>query len=182
VHVFPTAPGLIQPQLGRDVQIDIVVTQAAALDRLAGSGLLAGDARSGMWRDRLVIAERDGAAGEAGSGSFAVSELPAASGIDGADIAERLGVAPASRISAIDTEEVAFLLVSGAARSGLLFLTDVRADPRLRVIRPVEVAPVMFAAAVTKGASRPDPAAFVRFLDTPRVAQALSDSGLEASA
>ena len=62
----------------------------------------------------------------------------------------------------------------------MLYLTDVRANPRLRVVRAVEASsPPAFAAAVTTLARRPNPAAFVRFLDTPRAAALLLDAGLQ---
>ncbi len=182
IHVFPTPPGLIVPQLARDVQIDVVVTQPDILDRAVAAGLLAGP-RSGNWADPLVIAEPAGAAGPADGGKFALSELPAASGIDGAAVAAGLGV-PTERIaSAIDTREVAFLLTSGAARAGLLYRTDVRTDPRLRALRVLaDPPPAVFAAAVTKGARRPNPAAFVAFLATSPAVAVLADHGLETVA
>jgi hypothetical protein len=73
------------------------------------------------------------------------------------------------------------LLIQGEARSGLLYRTDVRAHPELRVVRAVEdPPPMLFAAAVTRLARRPNPVAFLRFLGTPQAAAVLSDRGLEA--
>ena len=183
VFVFPTAPGLIVPQLARDVQIDIVATRADAMEQAKQAGLLAGETTSGNWRDPIVIAEASSASGSPDEGKFAVAGLPGASGMDGETVAARLGVDPARIVSAIDTTEGAFLLVSGAARTGLLYLTDVRAHPRLRVLRIVpDQPPAVFAARVTKGARRPDPAAFVTWLGTPPGRAALSKGGLELAA
>ncbi len=179
IHVFATAPGLILPQLTHDVQNDILVTQVGVLQQAERAGLLSG-ARSGNWSNPLVIAEMAGAAGPAAAGKFAVSELPAASGVDGAGVVAKLGLPSSEIISAIDTPGVAFLLTSGAARTGLLYLTDVRADPRLRVLRPLEDMPAaIFAAAVSKGARRPNPAGFVEFLGTVQARERLAASGLE---
>ena len=52
VFVFPTGPGLILPQLVRDIQNDIVVTQTTILDQAAQAGVVAaaGAARSGAIR------------------------------------------------------------------------------------------------------------------------------------
>ncbi len=179
LRLFPTAPGLIVPQLAHDVQNDLIVTQLGVLDEAARAGLLAG-ARSGNWGNQVVVAELVGAAGPAGSGKFAVSELAGASGIEGAAIAARLGVATARILSAIDTPEVAFLLTSGVARTGLLYLTDVRGDPRLRVVYPVaDQPPAIYAAALSKHARRPNPAAFLDFLATAQARELLVTSGLE---
>jgi molybdate transport system substrate-binding protein len=182
VHVFPTAPGLIVPQLAREVQIDLVMTHSSTLDQAAQAGLLAAEPRTGTWSNVLVVAETMDATGSADTGKFAVSELAAASGIDGAAVVARLGIDPARVASAIDTTEVAFLLTTGAARTGLLYLTDVRADPRLRVLNQVEgQPPALCSAAITKGARRLDPAAFITFLGTPRVRELFSAAGLGSS-
>ena len=181
IHVFPTPPGLILPQLTRDVQNDIVLTQIASLDLGASQGLLSTESRSREWSDPLVIAEKSDAAGDPDTGMFAISELPSASGIDGTLISERLNLPPTRVVSAIDTSEVAELLVSRKARSGLLFLTDVRANPDLRVVRVIATSqPMIFAAAVTKLSRRPNPGAFLRFLGTPRAMEMLSAAGLGA--
>jgi molybdate transport system substrate-binding protein len=85
-------------------------------------------------------------------------------------------------IGALNTSEVASLLLSGTAQAGLLHMTDVRAHPGLAVIRPVppEIQPPpVYAAAVTRLASRPDPQAFVAFLATPEASALLTEAGLE---
>src|ERR1700692_4214279 len=40
VYVFPTGPGLILPQLRRDIQNDIVVTQVAIMEQIALAGII----------------------------------------------------------------------------------------------------------------------------------------------
>lgn len=61
VDVFPTRPGLILPQLERQVQNDVVVTRVAKLDAAVSAGIVAKGATRGAWRDRLVIAAKRGA-------------------------------------------------------------------------------------------------------------------------
>src|SRR5882757_7015094 len=56
VHVFPTGPGLIFPQLMREIQNDIVVMQVATLDQAARAGIIASAAGGRAWRNPLVIA------------------------------------------------------------------------------------------------------------------------------
>ena len=88
-------------------------------------------------------------------------------------------------IGAVDGDEVASLLISGAAQAGLLRMTDVRAHPRLAVIRPVaaDIAPALVcAASVTRLSGRPNPQGFITFLATPEANALLTAAGLETPA
>lgn len=186
VRVFPTAPGLVLPQLTHTVQNDIVVAQLGTLDLVAQAGLLAsrGDVH---WRNRLVIAgPSDKPAGDKSvavtDGRFVVPDPSAASDFDGPALLARLGLHPKSLLGVIDTDEAAYLLATGGADAGFLHMTDVRADPRLRAIGPVPDQahpPISYAVGITRLARRPDPAAFVDFLTAPAGTSLLADQGLE---
>jgi molybdate transport system substrate-binding protein len=183
VFVFPTGPGLILPQLVRDIQNDIVVTQVATLRQAAQAGVIGATAFGGRWRNPLVVAGARGAS--ATNRTFAVSDASPASDIDGPALLARLGLQPARVLGAVDTDEVAYLLTTGAAQAGLLHMTDVRADRRLEVIRnvPDEIhPPVVYAASVTRLASRPNPEDFIVFLSTTEANAVLADAGLETNA
>ena len=130
VFIFATGPGLILPQLVREIQNDIVVTQTAILEQAAQAGVIAAPVRA-QWRNPLVIAGRAGAATT--DGAFAVTDPSPASDIDGPALLARLAIKPARTLGAVDTDEVAFLLATGAAQAGLLHMTDVRADARQHV-------------------------------------------------
>ena len=179
VFVFPTGPGLILPQLVRDIQNDIVVTQTTILDQATQAGVVAATVRA-QWRNPLVIA---GLQGEmALTGTFAAPDPTPASDIDGPTVLQRLDIRPTRTLGAVDTDEVAFLLTTGAAQSGLLHMTDVRANERLAVIRPVPTevqSPLLYAASVTRLARRPNPDGFVAFLATKDAADTLAAAGLE---
>ena len=180
VFVFPTGPGLILPQLSRSIQNDILVTETTLLDQAAQAGIIAAPVQA-QWRDPLVIAGLQGATKL--DGSFAAPDPTPASDIDGPAILGRLGLRPAHVLGAVDTDEVAFLLTTGAAQAGLLHMTDVRADERLSVIRAVPVeahAPLLFAASVTRLAGRPNPGGFVAFLAGKEATGILGAAGLEA--
>ena len=182
VHVFPTGPGLVLPQLLRDIQNDIVVTQVAILEQAAQIGVIASAPR-GAWRNRLVIAGPHGAS--AIDATVAANDPSPAADFDGPGLLTRLGLQPARVLGAVDTDEVAFLLTSGAAQAGLLHLTDVRADPRLEVIRPVPAEihpPIIYAASVTRLARRPNPQDLIAFLATPEATALLTEGGLETNA
>jgi ABC-type molybdate transport system substrate-binding protein len=182
VNVFPTGPGLILPQLERQVQNDIVVTQVATLDAAVVAGVVAKGATRGAWRNRLVIAARRGAQPMPDK-PVAVSDPTPASDMDGPAILARLGL-PSPMLGVINTDTVAALVLDGTARAGLLHMTDMRAHPELEVIREVPddiQLPVAYAAAVTTLARRPDPAALVDFLLAAHATALLTALGLEVS-
>jgi molybdate transport system substrate-binding protein len=177
--VFPTGSGLILPQLVRDIQNDIVVTQTAILDQAAQAFVIAGPRRA-QWRNPLMIAGLQPTA--ITDGAFAVADPSAASDMDGPALLQRLHIRPTRTLGAVDTDEVAYLLTTGAAQAGLLHSTDVHADARLAVIRRVPAdaqAPLDYAATVTRLARRPNPAGFVDFLAGAEAAAILTAAGLE---
>ncbi len=179
VFVFPTGPGLILPQLQRDIQNDIVVTQTSILDQAAQDGIVARPV-SAQWRNPIVIGGLRAAA--AIDGVFAATDPSPAADFDGPELLQRLSVRPTRVLGAVDTDEVAFLLTTGAAQAGLLHSTDLNADGRLELIQrvPAEVqAPLRYAASVTRLARRPNPEGFVAFLAGREAAALLAEAGLE---
>jgi molybdate transport system substrate-binding protein len=179
IRVFPTAPGLVLPQLQREIQNDIIVTQLATIDQAAD--LVAPGGRAGPWRNRLVIAAANQPAGP--EGSFAVPDVSPASDIDGAAILRRLGAAPAKVLGVLDTGAVAWALTNGEARQGLLHRTEVAADERLRAVSSVPDdawPPILYAAVATRLARRGDPAAFIAFLGSADCLMVLRSAGLES--
>ena len=180
VRVFPTAPGLLLPQIEREIQNDIIFTRISVIDQAEKEGLVAPGARTGPWRNRLVTAAAKEPAGP--DGSFVVPDPSPASDIDGIAILQHLGAPSATVIGVIDTGAVAWTLNNGGARQGLLHATEIAADDRLHAIAPVPDdawPPILYAAVVTKLARRGDPAAFLAFLASPDGQTALRDAGLE---
>jgi ABC-type molybdate transport system substrate-binding protein len=178
VFVFPTGPGLILPQLERNIQNDILVTQTTVLDQAIQQGLIA-DVAAARWRNPVVIA---GLPGESVlDQTIAVTDQTPASDIDGPAVLSRLGLQPRRVMGAVDSDEVAFLIVSGSAQAGLLHMTDVRAHD-LKVIQPMPtdiLPPVVYRACITRLADRPNPGGFLAFLATQAAVRVLSDGGLE---
>ena len=170
------------PQLQRNVQNDLVVTQDVTIAQATQAGVIAQGAQAGPWRDRLVIAGLRGGAALAADTPIAASDPSPASDVDGAAVLAGMGLRYSAVLGAIDCNDVAFLITSGAAAAGLLHMTDVRADPRLVVLRPVPDAvhpPVVFGAAVTKLSWRPNPAGLSRFSGRRRQSPLLASNGLE---
>jgi len=182
IRVFPTSPGLLLPQLEREIQNDIVLTQIDVLDQAEKEGLIQPGGRVGPWRNRLVIATARDSDGP--EGSFAVTDLTPASGIDGHAILQRLEAMPKTVFGVINTGTVAWLLTNGQAQQGLLHRTEVADDSRLKPLAPVPDdawPPILYAATVTKLARRGDPAAFVAFLASPDGQAVLQQAGLESA-
>jgi molybdate transport system substrate-binding protein len=182
IRVFPTAPGLILPQIEREIQNDIIVTQIATIDQADKAGLLTQGGRAGPWRNRLVTAMAKEPSGP--EGSFAVPDASPGSDIDGAVVLRRLGASPAKVLGVIDTGTVAWTLTAGGARQGLLHQTEVAADDRLQAVGSVPDdawPPILYAAVVTKLTRRGDPAAFIAFLASPEGLAVLRSAGLEAA-
>jgi molybdate transport system substrate-binding protein len=180
VRIFPTAPGLVLPQLEREIQNDVIVTQSITIDQAEKEGLVQPGGRVGPWRNRLVTAAAKQPAGP--EGSFVVPDPSPASDIDGAEILRRLGTSPATVVGVIDTGAVAWTLINGGGRQGLLHQTEVVADDRLQAIAPVPEdawPPILYAATVTKLARRGDPAAFVAYLSSAEGQAVLRAAGLE---
>ena len=185
VRVFATPPGAMLPQLARAIQNDLVITRQAVLDEAAAQKLVAPDAPTGLWDNRLVLAGRPGADRSALRGRMAVSDATAASDHDGPAILRALGASPASVQGVIDTDEVAWLLARNLADAGLLHSTDLRANPGLVLLGlvPEAIAPApSISIAVTTLARRPHPEAFVRFLTGTDGQAVMKAHGLEASA
>jgi molybdate transport system substrate-binding protein len=183
VRVFPTAPGLVLPQIERAIQNDIIVTQIPTIDQAERQGLVAPGGRAGPWRNRLVTAAAKQPAGP--DGSFVVPDPSPASDIDGIAILQRIGPPSAKVIGVIDTSAVAWTLINGGARQGLLHQTEVAADDRLRTVAPVPDGvwpPILYAAVVTTSARRGDPAAFLAFLGSKDGQAVLQTAGLETAA
>ena len=178
VFVFPTGPGLILPQLERNIQNDILVTQTTVLDQATQHGLIA-DVAAVRWRNLMVIAGLPGRS--VLDQTFAVTDPTPASEVDGPAVLTRLGLTPKRVLGAVDSDEVAYLIASGSAQAGLLHMTDVRAGG-LEVIQPVPtdiLPPVVYRACITRLADRPNPGGLLAFFATQAAVRVLSDGGLE---
>lgn len=179
IRVFATPPGLVLPQLEREIQNDIIVTRITTIDQAELAGLVQPGKRSGFWRNRLVTAAAKNPYGE--EGTFAVPDSSPASDIDGVAILQSLGLTPPKVLGVIDTGAVAWLLSNGGARQGLLHQTEVAANNLQTVAAVPDKAwpPILYAAAVTKLTRRGDPAAFIGFLGSSEGQTAMRTAGLE---
>lgn len=176
IRLFPTSPGLIVPQLLRDVQNDLIVARLSVLEQASAVGLIPSGKRAGPWRNPLVLA---GLRGGKADGPVAVADPSFGAMVYGAAGLVGAGRSDIKTIGALDTPEVAILAISGAASVGVMHLSDARAHPGLEILATAPDAP-LFAAAITKGARRPNPDGFLTFLSTPEATAVLRAAGLEA--
>jgi molybdate transport system substrate-binding protein len=180
VHVFATPPTIIVAQLRHQVWNDVVVMEASWMDQAVQAGVIENGTRIGAWRNTLVFARATGVT--AGHDVMAVIDPTPAGTIDGPAVLAALGLHPAEVQGVANAANVAFLVESGAAAQGLVHLTDVRADPGLRVAADVAAsayAPIVYVAAISTLTHSPNARAFLEYLHTPAATEVLIADGLE---
>ena len=199
VAVLSAPPSLMLAQIERNAYDDVLITLAGAMDEAVRRGLVEPETRRDGWQNRLVLAARAGeippvAAVDPAAlarllknGRLAITDPTVAAAFDGAAVLDQLGLttAVAGRVTgAADTADVAFLVKTGAARLGLLYLTDVRADPALAVAATLDPLPARtaYAAALNRQAQNPNARAFLDFLRTQEAIALLRGQGLETTA
>jgi molybdate transport system substrate-binding protein len=162
------------------VQNDIVLTRTDIIDAAEKQGLVKPGGRVGPWRNRLVVAEAERPSGPAGS--FAVPDPTPASEFDGAAVLKAMNLTPDKTIGVLDSRAVVWALLNGQARRGLVFQTDIAANPTLRAVAPVPDSawpPIVYGATVTTLAYRINPQGFISFLGTAAALAELKAGGLE---
>jgi molybdate transport system substrate-binding protein len=192
VHVFSATPSGLLAMIERQTQTDLLISQRGWIDAGLGRGLVLGAGRVGSWRNQLVIAGRADETpvpltelpNRLGTGHFAATDPTNAASFDAPSVLARVGLAQplADRlVGAANTDDVAFLLTSGAARFGLLYITDVRADPRLVVVAglPGSEPPILYDAAPAKNVASPNAMPFLDFLRGAEASAGLRAAGLE---
>ncbi len=187
VRVFAAPGPLNLAQLARGVRDDVLIARAAEMDEAARQDLIDPASRIDGWHNRLVLAVRGGPVHAAtvdellNGGTVAVTDPTVVSGLDGFAVIAKLGKAD-SVTGAGDTIDVAFLIGSGSARLGLVYLTEVRTDPALSVgwqIPPEIAPPVAFAAALNRHALSQNSRMFLDFLHHADAMAQLHADGLE---
>lgn len=197
VHVFCAPPRLMLAEIARDTQTDVLITLSSTMDEAARLGLISAGTRIETWRNHLVFAARAGGGGRESqsmdpatirglleNGHLAITDPTAAATFDASAVMTRLGLQDAlagQLIGAANTDDVAYLLTTGAAQLGLLHLTDVRANADLSVVVPLpegSYEPIAYAAGATFHVKSPNAMGFLSFLRTPEATARLRAAGL----
>ncbi len=113
----------------------------------------------------------------------AVTDNTAASNLDGYAILAANNLSAPHVQGAANTGDVADLVTAAKVHLGLMYLTDVQADPRLTAVATLTSPPALtsYAAAVNANAFSPNAQALVNLMHSPNGIARLRSAGLEVS-
>ena len=188
VKIFAAAPTQSIGLLEHATQCDVLITLTPAMDQ-AAAGAVLGDARSTLWRTRLVfasLAPRPSAAlpdgppagsfspetlrDAVGAGKLAVTDPTHSATFNGWQVLDRAGLTGILKDhvqGALNTEQAAGMLRTGDATVALLHATEAAAIPGLRVLMTVPdtaYSPITYDMALTKTAWSRHQAALMSWL------------------
>jgi len=184
---------LMLAQITRHTRDDVLFTLATAMDQAVAARLVRPETRVDGFANTLVLAglgdrvtppaSRAGLIAMLAMARVAVTDATAASGLDGRAVLAANNFTPPNVMGAANTGDVAFLVTTGAADLGLMYLTDAKADPRLTVIATLTADPKLtnYAAAVNAKAVSPNAQTFLNSLRGPAAAS-LRAAGLTVPA
>ena len=192
VAVLTASPTLLLEQIEHNAAHDLLIVPPDFMDEAEKRNFVTRASRRDAWRDQLVIATR-APAGPRGAdprvvlaaGSVAVTDASIAASLDGYAILQAAGLAGAAQeiVGVATTQDAAFMVTSGATRSALLYLTDVRADATLVAAAALEKVPAAaFSLALNPQPPSRNAAKFLDFLATDHAASILKQAGLEIPA
>ncbi len=189
--------GVLAKQIQSGAPADLFISADQKwMDVLAKAGALKPGTREDLLGNGLVLVEPATAsatlkiakgfdlAGALGDGKLAVctvSSCPA--GIYGKEALETLGVwaGVESKLAQAENVRAALLLVArGEARFGIVYATDARAEPKVRVVDTFPEAshtPIVYPIALTKDSKSADASALESFMHTPEATKILKDQG-----
>jgi molybdate transport system substrate-binding protein len=181
-------------QLQRHTRNDVLFTLSGAMDLAVRLRLVRPETRIDGFTNQLVLAglrdrgmaakDRASLPGMLAGARIAVTDNTVASGLDGRVVLDVNGLAQAAGnrvMGAANTADVAFLIITGVADIGLVYLTDVKADERLTVVAPLAAGPALtnYAAAVNAKAVSPNAQAVLNVMRSAEGSAALRATGLE---
>jgi molybdate transport system substrate-binding protein len=181
-------------QLQRHTRNDVLFTLSSAMDLAVKLGRVRPETRIDGFANPLVLAGLVGhgpvPTGNAGLPSMpvgaklAVTDNTVASGLDGRAVLDANGLTQAAGnrvMGAANTTDVVFLITTGVVDVGLVYLTDVRAEPRLTVLATLTADPALtnYSGAVNKKAVSPNAQALLNVMRGYQGQTVLRDAGLE---
>ncbi|HUC63593.1 MAG TPA: molybdate ABC transporter substrate-binding protein [Alphaproteobacteria bacterium] len=198
IDLFGTRSDVMIQQRVRGARCDVLIATRETMDRDAvPAKLVAPGSRFDLWRNRLVLAGR--APGKApitlgpttdllamlGAGRLAIADAAVApAGVAAEAVLEKLGFRSKlqGRIQGAESSPgAAFLVSTGAAPLGLIYASDVAADPSLAVVATVPdelYEPTVYAIALMQGVVVPGAALLSDYLRSAEAAQRLAANGL----
>ena len=193
--IYPLcAPGpLMVAQIIRHTRNDVLFTSDSSMDDAVAARLVVPVSRTGGFANKLVLAglqrifpgplEPPALQALLAKARIAVTDDTTASGLDGRAILAANKLTAPNIQGAANTGDVAFMVTSLTADLGLMYLTDVKADPRLSVVAtlPAPSAATSYAAAVNAQAFSPNAQALINLMRSPSGIASLTAAGLEVS-
>lgn len=167
VAVLSAPASLMLAQITRHTHNDVLFTLSDAMDQAVAQALVVPGTRADGFGNTLVLASLAGWRGKVAAARVAVTDPTPAASLDGRAVLAANHFSPAAVLGAANTGDVAFLVLTGAAELGLVYLTDVKAEPRLRVVQRL-IGPVAYSAAVNAHAYSPNAQGFISLLRSSR--------------
>jgi ABC-type molybdate transport system substrate-binding protein len=194
VSVLSAPATLMLAQIQRHTRNDVLFTLSAAMDQAVHLQLVKPETRVDGFSNALVLACRADSAPKPGvdlpgmlaGARIAVTDNTVASGLDGRAVldANQLTQAAGNRLmGAATTADVVFLLKARAVKFGLVYLTDVRAEPSLAVAATLNASPnlIDFSCAVNANAVSPNAQGLIGIIRSSQGTALLEAAGLVAS-
>ena len=179
-------------QIQRHTRNDVLFTLSDAMDLAVQLQLVRPATRVDGFSNPLVLAKLSnggptpvneaGLPGRLAGMRIAVTDNTVASGLDGRAVLNANGLSPSGQVMGVaTTADVAFLLATNAADIGLVYLTDVKADPRLTVLATLNADPKLtsYSGAVNAKAVSPNAQAVLNLMRGTAGSAALRAGGLE---
>jgi ABC-type molybdate transport system substrate-binding protein len=189
VAVGAASAPLLLAQFARTGLADLLIVPGPWMDRALAQGGFDPATRREAWRNPLVLAARAPApesrdlAALLAAGPLALTDPTEASTLDGRASLAAAGLAAPRVIGTATTADAAFLVVSGAAHTALVFRTDAGPRSGLAVVAPLPlVPPVTYAMAMSAAPPSRNARAFADFLSGKRARDLLTSHGLEPAA
>jgi ABC-type molybdate transport system substrate-binding protein len=180
-------------QIQRHTRNDVLITLSGAMDLAVQLQLVRPETRVDGFSNPLVLAilgssgttpvDEAGLLGVLADARVAVTDNTVASGLDGRAVLDANGLTQATGkhvMGAATTADVAFLLATGVADIGLVYLKDVKADPRLTVLATLKADPTLtsYSGAISVKAMSPNAQAVLNVIRRTEGSSALRAAGL----
>jgi molybdate transport system substrate-binding protein len=194
VSVLSAPATLMLAQIQRHTRNDVLFTLSAAMDAAVQMQLVRPETRVDGFSNPLVLAamgdratapaDKAGLAAMVVAARLAVTDDTVASGLDGRAVLAANGLTGTAVMGAANTADVAFLVTTGAADLGLVYLTDVKADPRLAVVATLTADPKLtnYSGAVNANAVSPNARAVLSVMQSAAGSAVLRAAGLGVAA
>jgi molybdate transport system substrate-binding protein len=199
VSIAYASSAALAKQIEQGAPADIFISADLKwMDYLENSKLVRAGTRKNLFGNKLVLIEPSDAdimleiangfdlAGAAGDGKIAVCAIDSCpAGIYAKEALESLGVfaGVAPKLAQADNVRNALILVSrGEAKFGIVYATDARADPKVKVVGTFPASshsPIVYPVALIASSANPDAAFFLAYLTSQAATKIFLEQGFD---